>query len=418
MTAAPRRLRDHPWFWASIGWVTLRTISSVAAWYASAFMHSGPTVGVAGYSPPKLHGVQQALAGVWLRSDALWYLKIIVHGYGQDPSTFAFFPAFPLLAAIVRPLIGGSELWAGLLVASALTFAGLYFLFRLTEQLFSASAARYAVVAVSLFPTAFFLVAPYGESAFFFASTCALWLMINRRYALATVLGAMAGMSRPIGFLLTVALVGVVYASRQRHRVQPATDAGHGPPADGLPGRTHLPDLNGLVRPMLAALAPLWGLVLWLAYSWGAIGRPLAFLEAQKGWQRTLTPFPLTILKGIQGWLAYRRTSYGPYFLADFLALVVGTALIVGVVVYLGRRGHRWIGFGLGLFGALWLILPMTSVFLPRPLLSMPRFVLGLAPLLMVVGGLPKIAKWGLLAVSGLLLGIAAAVYVSARPLY
>jgi hypothetical protein len=398
----------------------LRVISSAAAWYAISHMHVGRTVAVPGYAVPAHRGMGRTLLDPWLRSDALWYLKIAVHGYGDGSGpSFAFFPAFPIATRLLRFILGGDELLAALAVASLATIGGLFFLYQFSRELMSDNAARATVAGFVLFPTAFFLVSPYGESVFFFASTGALWMILRKRYLAAFLFGALAGLSRPTGFVLTLALAGFAIAqSRERIHVADVDDGSlpHLSTAQGSGTRKDL--VFSASSASTAALSPLAGLALWVMYTAIRLGDPLAFIHAQTYWQRSLMAFPLTISKGVESWFAFRATDYGPYFLVDLLALIFCIALIAAVVVVSGRNQVRFEGVGLASFGAALLLLPLTSVFLARPLLSMPRFALGLAPLFVVYAGISKKLRIPLALLSAAASFAATAVFVAARPLY
>ena len=115
---------------------------------------------------------------IWNRWDGPHFLEIAAYGYlpPADPARIVLFPLYPLLIAIgaiaVPPLVSAMlvSFIAGLVAA-----VGLYRLVRLDD---SRPAARAAVVAMAIFPTAFAFVAPYSESLF---AALAIWAFVRAR---------------------------------------------------------------------------------------------------------------------------------------------------------------------------------------------------------------------------------------------
>ena len=59
----------------------------------------------------------------WMRYDANLYAAIVDHGYTVAENTANFHPLYPLLAALIAPLLGGNSPLALLLVSSLATIA-------------------------------------------------------------------------------------------------------------------------------------------------------------------------------------------------------------------------------------------------------------------------------------------------------
>jgi Gpi18-like mannosyltransferase len=75
---------------------------------------------------------------------------------------------------------------------AAFPFA-LWFIYRIAKQLHSTPTARAATLALSFFPTAFFLNAAYTESLFLALSAGAVWAArVRRDFLLACLLAALA----------------------------------------------------------------------------------------------------------------------------------------------------------------------------------------------------------------------------------
>lgn len=375
------------WRWGIGAWALLRVITTLSALASSAWLEVVPTPDVPAYTPPSLHGAAESLAGVWLRADALWYLRIAEHGYGPEVGSYAFYPMFPLLVRAAAPLFRGNELYAGLAVANAACVLGLVFIFAIAESLLDRRAAKAAVLGLALFPTAFFLTAPYGEAVFLAAGAGAVLAAIKGRAAPAALAGAAAALARPFGVLLVLPLAAIGFRR----------------------GR----------RSLAAGLGPVAGAGAWYAWTAAALGDPLAAAGVQSYWQRRIAFPPATLLEGAAAWWRWRGTPLGPYFLADLAAALFALGLVAAGVASLRRAGARpAIAWGLAIYCLLALAMPLASRFPPRPLLSLPRAVLGLFPAFLGYAWVPARLRIPAAALSAALLALATAVYVAGRPLF
>lgn len=362
----------------------LRILSSSGAWLAMTGMRVGETVAVPGYAPKTYSGLADALIAPWLRSDALWYLKAATVGY-IDGQTFAFFPAFPLATRSLAVLFR-DELVAGIVVANLATIAGLILAHRLFLGLVGETRAVVATWAIALFPTSFFFVAPYAESLLLAAGCAALLKARERKWVPAAVFVAIAVLSRPFGILLVIPMFFIARGGR------------------------------GWLRwlPLMSCAAALLG---WATFAASRTGQLTALLQVQQTWQREPTLFLETIYSGIRAVWTYRGSGYWLYMAIDVGALMLGIALVTAAVLR-ARRERDPFMMGSSLYGAAALLLPLSSMFPGRPLLSFPRFMLGLFPCAWALGA-PRAWLYRSLAVlSGIGLLVATALYVAARPLY
>src|SRR5437870_921220 len=81
------------------------------------------------------------------------------------------------------------------------------------------AAARWALFALAVYPTAFFLLAPFTESLFLALTMAAFVAADARRWWLAGVLGAMASLTRGPGIVTTAALAWMAWQQRSYWRV-------------------------------------------------------------------------------------------------------------------------------------------------------------------------------------------------------
>ena len=120
-----------------------------------------PPVGVPGWPATSPGESWHHVFTAWERHDALWFLRIAADGYRADDGSAAFFPLYPLLSRAVGSLLGGHWLLGAYVVSNVALVAALTVLHRLTALELSEPAARRTVLYLAVFPTAFFLYAPY-----------------------------------------------------------------------------------------------------------------------------------------------------------------------------------------------------------------------------------------------------------------
>jgi hypothetical protein len=149
----------------------------------------------------------EVLLGVWPRWDAVHYLNLAMRGYfAVSPGDSVFYPLYPALVRVAAPFTGNGYILAGLLVSSLAAVAALACLYRLAESYYGSQAARWSVLALSIYPTALFLVAPFTESLFLALTLGAFLAAYNRKWILAGLLGCLASLTRGPGFLTVVPL--------------------------------------------------------------------------------------------------------------------------------------------------------------------------------------------------------------------
>jgi hypothetical protein len=138
--------------------------------------------------------------------DAAWYADIARGGYGAVPKEgLRFFPLYPLLGKLVAYSPGVSARAGNLFVANVCALALGFVVYELAmREKHDAGLARRAVWLVFLVPPAFVLVMGYAEATFMLLSAIVLIAMRDKRWWLAGIAGALAGLVRPIGVLLVI----------------------------------------------------------------------------------------------------------------------------------------------------------------------------------------------------------------------
>ena len=149
--------------------------------------------------------------------DGRWYERIAQHGYQEQfVEGVRFFPLYPLLGRIGSYLFAGSEAIALIVIANVCSLGFTITLRRLVVHETDDERLADRVVWVSaVFPAAFVSVWAYSETLMLWLVAAGLLAARQRRWSAVAVLGLLAGISRPIGMVLSLAILpDVVYGWR------------------------------------------------------------------------------------------------------------------------------------------------------------------------------------------------------------
>ncbi len=215
------------------GWVTARLLVAVA------WVTARVSVDELGTERP-LQLVQGLFA--W---DGAFYRDLAERSYGEAPAeALRFFPLLPWLGrGLGMVLLGRSDVALLVLVnLAALTAAALLHRLVLVER-GDASLARRAAWLLALFPGSFVLVFAYAEALMLVATIGAFLAARTGRWGWAAAAGFAAGLSRPLGAVLALALL-----------------------VEAVRGWRHAGRRDRLLR-LVATAAPVGGLVAFLGFA-------------------------------------------------------------------------------------------------------------------------------------------------------
>jgi hypothetical protein len=323
--------------------------------------------------------------GVWQRWDACWYTKIATYGYEPGVDSVNFWPLFPLLTGLAGRLLAGSMALGGLVVAGIAYVVAMTGLRRLVAIDFDDEAALTTVIAISIFPTAFFFFAPFTESLFL---ACAVWSILaarRRLWLLAAVAGLLAALTRIQGVFLVLPMgwEAVMYWRELGW------------------GRTGRPSVGALMTPTLATLAPAVGFVSFLVASSLVAGQTP--LDTQEAWGGTNFHPPWEVVDASWRWAL---EHHDPLQLLNLVTL-----LLFGFIALLGLRQ---VPIAYSLY-ALPQILILATRIQPTPLTSTARYLLVVFPVFVVLALVPPRWRWlrfGWAVVSIMLLGLLVADFI------
>ena len=310
----------------------------------------GP-VGVPGWAAQATTAGWHNMFTAWERFDALWFLRIADEGYRIGDGSAAFFPGWPLLIRGGSVVLGGHPFAAATLLGNLAAFGAMVVLYFLTVSERGERQARDAVILLAVFPTAFFLFAPYSEAPFLLFTLLAFWGARREKWWIAGLAGAAAALTRNVGLLLVPALVVEALIRRRE---------------DG--GR--------LAPRLLGAVGPAAGTLAVLAYWASVTGDWLEPIHVQTTWQREGAFAGATLVEGTREAFGWIGVFPGGYHLMDWLLVVpvLGAAVWGAFILRPAYSVYVWAS----------MLVPLSYAFEPRPLMSLPRFTLVLFPLLWV----------------------------------
>jgi hypothetical protein len=292
--------------------------------------------------------------------DCGWYMGLIDGGYHLlPPSTsgeanWAFFPLYPLLAASLKKLLALSSLMAGQLVSNAAALAAGF----VASRILCNTRALIAFCTLLYFgPFSFYFATVYTEALFVFLSLSCFYFLSKRQYLAAGAMAALLSATRSVGVMMTLA---IAVTALQDHL------------ASGRSIRSFpFAVLQNPPLVLAVLLAPL-GLFLYMGYLHIHVGDALAFSHVQRAWDRQIGN-PFTVLIS-----ALKTKDLGGFIrTGDVSVRWMGLWSVLGLVltVYLAwlRR------FSEAIFTLLCILIPLST-----HIASMPRYVIGLAPLLII----------------------------------
>jgi hypothetical protein len=309
-------------------------------------------------------GVGLPLVGVWQRWDACWYGKIATFGYEPQELSVNFWPLFPLLTGFISPLVGGGVALAGLVVSAIAYVAAMVGLYRLVARDVDPVTARRTVVVLSIFPSAFFLFAPFTEALFL---ALAVWTMVaarERRWVLAGAVGLLAALTRiqgvflifPVGWEVAVA-AGLTAWRPWRSLALPAIDWGV------------------IGRGLIAVGGPALGFWSFIGYTAATVGQTP--LDTQDAWGGKEFFPPWEVVDAAWTWAIERSDPLQAFN----LILLIGFGVLL--VVAARRLPISYTLYALPQF------LLLATRIQPTPLTSTNRYLLVIFPVFVVLALIP-----------------------------
>lgn len=261
-------------------------------------------------------------------------------------SNVTFFPLYPLVWKLVQELTRLPSFHASLLVSSMLTLSAYLVLYRWVSVQYGRTSALRALIALSVFPTSFFLISAYSESALLLPVALAFLFASRRRWVFAAVVAAIASAARPVGILLWPTLLWMWWRG-------------------GAMRHASYREIVSMI------LLPPVGLILFSLFLWYKVGDPLAWLHFQGEAGREFV-FPVFLI-----W-AYLKNiaTQGEFWLRHLIEMVA----LLFVVINLPALYRLHSGY------AFYALLNLVPALLSNTFTSIQRFILAIVPLFVVMG--------------------------------
>ena len=172
--------------------VVLAKILVLTIGYVVTFLNSGP-------APPLT--IVMNMFNHW---DTPHYVAIAKNGYvntGDAANFIVFFPLYPILIRLFAFDFNYVSLSA-LIVSNVCSLIAFFYLYKLAKLEFNDGVAVKAVLFLSVFPTAYFLSAPYTEGLFFALVIASIYYSRLCKWQFAGLITMFAALTRIAGLLL------------------------------------------------------------------------------------------------------------------------------------------------------------------------------------------------------------------------
>lgn len=304
------------------------------------------------------------LVGVWQRWDACWYGKIASFGYEPAEMSANFWPMFPILTGLAGRLVGGSVALGGLIVSSLAYIAAMVGLIRLVGRDFDGVIGRRTILLLSIFPSAFFLFAPFTEATFLALAVWCIAMARERRWLLAGVFGFLAGLTRIQGVFLVLPIGWEALAAAGLTAWRPWRE-----------WRLPRVDAGALARGGLAAGGPVLAFLGFFAFTAAVAGQTP--LDTQDAWGGKQFFPPWEVAAAAWRWTVEHHDPL------QFLNLAL-LVLVIGLLI----AGIRRLPLAYTLFAIPQVLLLATRI-QPTPLTSTNRYLLVVFPAFVVLALIP-----------------------------
>ena len=292
------------------------------------------------------------------RWDAPHYVDIAKNWYVSNPTLDAynfivFFPFYPILIRLFTVDLNYINLSA-LIVANVCSLIAFLYLYKLAKLEFNEGIATKAVLFLSIFPTAYFLSAPYTEGLFFALVISSIYYARLGKWQFAGLLSLFAALTRIAGLVL-VAVLLVEYFHQKNWKAKKI-------------------DLK-----ILWTLFALVGFLIYLKINNQVTGNPFTFMQIQAAhWSNNFDPW--TGLTSAYGWATNAAYPSNVTIGIAPISFALFGLLMVGIGIWRRLRPtylvYMFLSWGFAISTSWWI--------------SVPRYVLAMFPMFILFGLLSR----------------------------
>ncbi len=273
-----------------------------------------------------------------------WYVNV-----GDAANFIVFFPLYPILIRLFTFDFNYINLTA-LIVSNVCSLIAFFYLYKLAKLEFNDSVAVKAVLFLSIFPTAYFLSAPYTEGLFFALVIVSIYYARLGKWQFAGLISLFAALTRIAGLLLLPVLL-VEYFHQKGWKPR---------------------KIDASFLWIFLALA---GFLIYLGLNNQVTGSPFTFMTVEAmHWYNRLDPW--SGLTSAYSWA--RNASYPDNITIGLAPLVFAAFGLLMVIVSIWRRlrpvyiVYMFLSWGLAVSTSWWI--------------SVPRYVMSMFPMFMLFG--------------------------------
>ncbi|MEK7450347.1 MAG: mannosyltransferase family protein [Patescibacteria group bacterium] len=287
----------------------------------------------------------------WGNFDGIYYLLIAAQGYTVNAG---FFPLFPLSVKIASSIFGTvlpfdpRQYFTALILVSIYFSLSIVIMYKLILIDFKKSIAIWSIIFMLVFPTSFFFATIYSESLFLLLTLLCFYFAREKKWLIASMLGALLTATRIVGIAIIPALL---YEFIKEEKSFLKTKA-----------------LSLLVAPL--------GLLAYTIFNLSKWGNALYFVQAQGNLQNNRTVnsivlFPQTIYRYAKILTSVSLSQY-EWWIA---LLEICVFIFAGVFLFVAWK--KKVRFSYILFSVIAFLIPsFTGTFS-----ALPRYVLILFPI-------------------------------------
>jgi hypothetical protein len=305
------------------------------------------------------------------RWDSPHYVDIAKNGYvnfGEQSLFIVFFPLYPFLIRLATFDYHYMELSA-LLVSNISSIVAMVYLFKIAKLEFGEETAKRSVMYLSIYPTAYFLSAPFTESVFLAFAIACFYCAIRGKWMWSGFLGLLASLTRINGLILLPALI-IEYLSQKKWKLR---------------------DVDFDITWIGLTLV---GFLVYLFINYEVTGNFFTFMEIQRThWYQTLDP-----LLGLDRAWQWATTASFPQNItvgsAQLVFAILGLLCTVGSFLRLRLSYSFYMLFT-------WMMCVSTSFWI-----SIPRYTLAMFPLFILLGVIGNSKKFNYIALPSCLMSL------------
>jgi Gpi18-like mannosyltransferase len=162
---------------------------------------------------------------VFYRWDSQWYESVASHGYhyvvqdqGRTLSNEAFFPLFPFLERLISQVTTLSYIDSGIAISLVSGVVAALMIYKTISLFASEKVAQVSVALWALLPMSFIQILSYSETLFTALCASSLYFTVKKKFLLAAILSAFAGLTRPSGLAIASAVIIAIFLDLRKSR--------------------------------------------------------------------------------------------------------------------------------------------------------------------------------------------------------